>query len=50
MDNLADTGQSKEKQKSEATSEDGDDNTTGMDPSKSLDGDAFGEKDDADKT
>ncbi|KAM3173934.1 hypothetical protein ACTXT7_011589 [Hymenolepis weldensis] len=49
VDNLADTGQSKEKKKSEATSEDGDDNTTEMGPSKSLDGDVFGEKDDGDK-
>lgn len=41
MDNLADTGQGKRKQKSEATSEDGDDNTAGMDIVKSEDGDAF---------
>ncbi|VDK31705.1 unnamed protein product [Taenia asiatica] len=41
VDNLADTGQGKGKQKSEATSEDGDDNTAGMDIVKSEDGDAF---------
>nr|CDS16897.1 voltage dependent L type calcium channel subunit [Echinococcus granulosus] len=41
VDNLADTGQSKGKQKSEATSEDGDDNTAGMDIVKSADGDSF---------
>lgn len=41
VDNLADTGQGKEKRKSEGTSEEGDESTAAVDVAKSTDGDAF---------